>query len=217
MRLLIIDSNNGSKTLINQIKTLKYVEYKLVKLALANLSNINKQTLRDLTLNILKNNLPKNYDLCIIMCISASSAILDILIKNNFIIANTLIIEPLIPLCLYIKKHKFKTLLILSTQITQKIRWISRILNAYNVNIVYASLNLPENQMTNITKINEAIEKLENLKTFITKCDGIIIGCSSYSLIKNIIAQQFKSKYNFDGYILDSSIITFEYFINYFK
>ena len=217
MRLLIIDSNNGSKTLINQIKTLKYVEYKLVKLALANLSNINKQTLRDLTLNILKNNLPKNYDLCIIMCISASSAILDILIKNNFIIANTLIIEPLIPLCLYIKKHKFKTLLILSTQITQKIRWISRILNAYNDNIVYASLNLPENQMTNITKINEAIEKLENLKTFITKCDGIIIGCSSYSLIKNIIAQQFKSKYNFDGYILDSSIITFEYFINYFK
>ena len=211
MRLLIVDSNKGAQTLLNLIKTVKNVDFKLAKLAVSNLSSVNKQTLRDYTIKLLTNNLSNNYELAIIMCISASSSILDILIKNNFIIANTLIIEPIIPLCLYIKKHKFKTLLILSTSITHKIGWISRLLNGTNVTVIYASLNLLENQMTNITKISEAIEKLANLKTFIAKCDGIVIGCSSYSLIKNIIMQECKTKYNFKGALLDSSVITFEY------
>ena len=33
-------------------------------------------------------------------------------------------------------------------------------------------------------------------KSFIAKCDGIVIGCTSYSLAKPIIAQEFKLKYN---------------------
>ena len=112
MKLLIIDSAKGSQTLINSIKQIKHLDFKLVKLAVSNLSKITKQTVRDYTLKLLIANLQsqqalKKYDLCIIMCISASSSIFDILIKHNFIIANTLIIEPIIPMCLYIKKHKY--------------------------------------------------------------------------------------------------------------
>ena len=218
MKLLIIDSTNGAKTLIYSIKTVKHLEFKFVKLTNINLTKITKNMLRDSTLKIITHNLQQNYDVCIIMCISASSSILDILIKNNFRIANVVIIEPLIPICLYIKKHKFKTLLILSTQLTQKIRWISRLLNVNNnYTINYASLNLLENQMTNITKIQEAIVNLVNYKTFIANCDAIVLGCSSYSLSKNIIAKELKSTYNFNGALLDSSTITFEYLNNYFN
>ena len=217
MKLLIIDTNKGAQTLIASIKTVKHLDFKLVKLNLSNFSCVNKQTLRDATLRLLATNLKhnsKNYDLTIIMCISASSSIFDILIKNNFIIANTLIIEPIIPMCLYIKKHKFKTLLILSTILTHKIGWISRLLNGPSFNIVYASLNLAENELTNSVKVIEALSKLIKYKSFIAKCDGIVIGCTSYSLAKPIIAQEFKLKYNFNGYILDSSVITFDYFNN---
>jgi glutamate racemase len=217
MKLLIIDSNNGAKTLIRSIKTVKHLDFKFVKLENINLTNITKNLLRDSTLKVLSHNLPQNYDVCIIMCISASSSILDILIKHNFKIANVLIIEPLIPICLYIKKHKFKTLLILSTQLTQKIRWFSRLLNINNsYTINYASLNLSENQMTNITKIQEAIANLVNYKTFIANCDAIVLGCSSYSLSKNSIAKELKSIYNFNGALLDSTTITFDYFNNYY-
>jgi hypothetical protein len=98
MKLLIIDSNNGAKTLIISIKTVKHLDFKFVKLENINLTNITKNLLRDSTLKVLSHNLPQNYDVCIIMCVSASSSILDILIKNNFRIANVLIIETLIPI-----------------------------------------------------------------------------------------------------------------------
>ena len=216
MKLLIIDSNSGAKTLIRSIKTVKHLEFKFVKLDNINLTKVTKNMLRDSTLKVLSHNLSHNYDVCIIMCVSASSSILDILIKNNFRIANVLIIEPLIPICLYIKKHKFKTLLILSTQLTQKIRWFSRLLNVNNNYIInYASLNLSENQMTNNTKIREALANLVNYKTFIANCDAIVLGCSSYSLYKNSIANELKSTYNFNGALLDCTTITFDYFNNY--
>jgi glutamate racemase len=217
MKLLIIDSANGAQTFINSIKRVKQLEFKLVKLALPNLSKVNKQSLRDYTLKLLLTNLQskqalKKYDLCIIMCISASSSIFDILIKHHFIIANTLIIEPIIPMCLYIKKHKLKTLLILSTSLTHKIGWISKLLNGPSFNIVYASLNLVENEITNSVKVIEALSKLISYKAFIAKCDGIVIGCTSYSLIKPIIAHELKSSYNFNGKLVDSSVITFDYY-----
>ena len=217
MKLLIIDSAKGSQTLINSISMVKNLDFKLVKLAVSNLSKITKQSLRDYTLKLLITNLQskqtlKKYDLCIIMCISASSSIFDILIKHHFIIANTLIVEPIIPMCLYIKKHKFKTLLILSSSLTHKIGWISKLLNGPSFNIVYASLNLVENEITNSVKVIEALSKLISYKAFIAKCDGIVLGCSSYSLIKPIIARELKSSYNFNGKLVDSSVITFNYY-----
>jgi glutamate racemase len=115
-------------------------------------------------------------------------------------------------MCLYIKKHKLKTLLILSTSLTHKIGWISKLLNGPSFNIVYACLNLVENEITNSVKVNEAINKLITYKAFIAKCDGIVIGCSSYSLIKHIIAHELASSYNFNGQLLDSSVITFDYY-----
>ena len=217
MKLLIIDSTNGAKTLINSVKHINTTDYKLVKLEIAKLLVFNKNNMRDHISELLFNNLTNNYDICIIMCVSASSSILDILIKNNFVIANVLIIEPILPICLYIKKRKFKTLLILSSSLTQKIRWFSRILNSNtnsntnNVTIKYATLKLSENEMTNNVKISAGVNNLINYKAFIGKCDGILLGCSSYSLIKNIIAKELKSKYNYQGELLDSSIITFEY------
>jgi glutamate racemase len=217
MKLLIIDTNNGAQTIINSLKTVNNLDFNFVNLAISNLPIANKASIRDLTLKLLIKNLTlkNNYNVCIIMCISASSSILDILIKSHFIIANVLIIEPLIPLCLYIKKHKFRTLLILSTKITYKINWISRLLNSSTVSITYASLNLLESEIKNNVKVHDAINKLQNYKAFIAKCDGIVIGCSSYSLIKNVIAQELKLKYNFNGQLLDSSIITFDYFNKY--
>ena len=122
MKLLIIDSANGAKTLINSVKHINTTDYKLVKLEIAKLLLFNKNNMRDHISELLFNNLTNNYDICIIMCVSASSSIssiLDILIKNNFVIANVLIIEPILPICLYIKKRKFKTLLILSSSLTQ--------------------------------------------------------------------------------------------------
>ena len=217
MKLLIIDSAKGAQTFIHSIRAIKHLDFKLVKLALSNFSKVTKQMLRDYTLKLLITNLQskqalKNYDLCIIMCISASSSIFDILIKHHFIIANTLIIEPIIPMCLYIKKHKLKTLLILSTPLTHKIGWISKLLNGPSFNIVYASLNLVENEITNSFKVIEAISKLITYKAFIAKCDGIVLGCSNYSLIKPIIARELKSSYNFNGELVDSSVITFNYY-----
>jgi glutamate racemase len=217
MKLLIIDSAKGAQTFIHSISTIKHLDFKLVKLALPNFSKVTKQILRDYTLKLLITNLQSkqilhNYDLCIIMCISASSSIFDILIKHNFKIANTLIIEPIIPMCLYIKKHKMKTLLILSTSLTHKIGWISKLLNGPSFNIVYASLNLVENEITNSVKVIEALSKLINYKAFIAKCDGIVIGCTSYSLIKPIIVRELKSSYNFNGELVDSSVITFDYY-----
>jgi glutamate racemase len=217
MKLLIVDTTNGAKTLINSIKTVKKLDFTLAKLAVHKLPTFNKQTMRDLTLNVLSNKLNANYQLCIIMCISASSSIFDLLVKNNFKIANILIIEPIIPLCLYIKKHKYKTILVLSTSLTHKIGWFSKLLNNSSYNIVYASLSLVENEITNSVKVIDAINKLIIYKAFIAKCDGIIIGCSSYSLLKHIIAQEFKSKYNFNGELLDSSIITFNHFRSLFS
>jgi glutamate racemase len=219
MKLLIIDSTNGAKTLIHYVKRIKTIDYKLVKLELAKLLVFNKHNMRDYILKLLFNNLTSNYNynICLIMCVSASSSILDILIKNNFVIANVLIIEPILPICLYIKKHKFKTLLILSSSLTQKIKWFSRILNSntHNVILKYATLNLSENDMTNNVKISSGVNNLINYKAFIDKCDGILLGCSSYSLIKNIIAKEIKSKYNYQGELLDSSVITFEYFSSF--
>jgi len=215
MRLLIVDSNKGAQTLINLIKinlikTVKNLELRFAKLNVNNLTKLTKNVIRELTLQLLINNLKNNYDACIIMCLSASSSIFDILIKNNFVIANVLIIEPIIPLCLYIKKHKFKTLLVLSTSITQKSNLLTKLLNTNTV-IKHVSLNLLENDIQNSVKVYEALEKLANLKTFIAKCDGLVIGCSSYSLIKNIIMQECKTKYNFKGALLDSSVITLKY------
>jgi glutamate racemase len=222
MKLLIIDSAKGGQTFIHSIRAIKHLDFKLVKLAVSNLSKITKQSLRDYTLQLLITNLHsqqalKKYDLCIIMCISASSSIFDILIKHNFIIANTLIIEPIIPMCLYIKKHNYKTLLILSSSLTHKIGWISKLLKGQSVNIAYASLNLVENEITNSVKLIEALSKLIGYKAFIAKCDGIVIGCSSYSLIKPIIARELKSSYNFNGKLVDSSVITFDYYKSLFS
>ena len=92
MKLLVIDSNNGAKTLINSIKTIKLIDYKLVKLPNSELISVTKNSLRELTLKLLTNNLAHKYDnydkydVCIIMCISASSSILDILINMIILI-----------------------------------------------------------------------------------------------------------------------------------
>ena len=42
MKLLIIDSNNGAKTLISSIKTVKHLDFKFVKLENINLTKITK-------------------------------------------------------------------------------------------------------------------------------------------------------------------------------
>jgi glutamate racemase len=120
-------------------------------------------------------------------------------------------------MCLYIKKHKLKTLLILSSSLTHKIGWISKLLKGQSFNIAYASLNLLENEITNSVKVIEALSKLISYKAFIAKCDGIVIGCSSYSLIKPIIAHKLKSSYNFNGKLVDSSVITFDYYRSLFS
>jgi glutamate racemase len=177
-------------------------------------SSYNKKYVRNNLLRILYNEYSyKNINSIIIACHSASSCILDILIKNNFIINNINIYEPIIPMCLYIKEKKYKNILILSTPLTEKIRWHYKLLNLDNINIKYLTFPLLAKQIENNDNFNISIKRLKKQKEYIKKCDCIVLGCTHYNIIKDIILDEL-TKYNFNGVILDSNEILLKYYIS---
>jgi glutamate racemase len=218
MKLIIIDSGLGGKDFIKKLKDfIKKQQYinikcKFVKLFDNMVSSYDKKYVRNNLLKILYNDYSyKNINSIIIACHSASSCILDILIKNNFIINNINIYEPIIPMCLYIKEKKYKNILILSTPLTEKIRWHYKLLNSNNINIKYLTFPLLAKQIENNDNFNISIKRLKKQKEYIKNCDCIVLGCTHYNIIKDIILDEL-TKYNFNGVVLDSNQILLKYY-----
>jgi glutamate racemase len=215
MEIIIIDSGLGGKDFIKKLKKNKKLKINFVKPFDNMVSSYNKNYVRENLLEILNNYSDKKTHSIIIACHSASSCILDILIKNNFIINNINIYEPIIPMCLFIKKKKYKNIIILSTPLTQKIKWHYRLLNSNNINIKYITFPSLAHEIENHqNKYSESIERLKKQKNFFKLCDCVVLGCTHYNIIKNIILDELKNKYDFRGVILDSNDILLNYYIN---
>jgi glutamate racemase len=214
MKIIILDSGLGGKDFIKKLKKLKKINLKckFVKLFNNMVSSYDKKFVRtNLLLKLYNEYSYKNINSIIIACHSASSCILDILIENNFNINNINIYEPIIPMCLHIKEKKYKNILILSTHLTEKIRWHYRLLNSNNINIKYLTFPLLAKQIQNNIDFNQSIKRLKKQKEYIEKCDCVVLGCTHYNIIKDLILDEL-SKYNFNGVILDSNEILVKYF-----
>lgn len=217
MKVIVIDSGLGGKDFINKLKKNIKIKCEFVKLFNKMVSTYNKNYIKKNLLKIIKNCSLNNNISIILACHSASSCILDILIKNNFIINNIRIYEPIIPMCLYIKENKYKNILFLSTPITEKIRWHFRLLKLNCINIKYLTFNLLAKQIENHNNFEKSLNRLKLQSEFIKICDCVILGCTHYNIIKDEIFNELKNKYNFTGIILDSNNILLNYYINNVK
>ena len=177
------------------------------------LGHYNKAHIRKNLLEKINNLSKKKPSFIIIACHSASSCILDILIKNNFFINNIPVFEPVLPMCIHIKDKKYKNILVLSTIITQKTQWHYRFLNKNGVQIKYITFPLLAVKIENNSdEITNSINRLKNKKDFLKICDCVVLGCTHYNIIKNLISKELKIKYKYDGVILDSNEILLQYF-----
>ncbi len=214
MNVIIIDSGLGGKDFIKKLKKNTKLKTHFVKPFDNMVSLYNKEYVRNNLLQLLNTFSKKKIHSIIIACHSASSCILDILINNDFIINDIKIYEPIFPMCLYIQKKKFKNIIILSTPLTQKIKWHYRLLNSNNINIKYITFPLLAHQIENHHKdFSVSIDRLKKQKNFFNICDCVVLGCTHYNIIKNIIFDELKNKYDFKGVILDSNDILLNYFI----
>ena len=215
MKLIIIDSGLGGKDYIKKLNKLLHndIECEFVKPFENMITTYDKKYVRDNIINLLSNYPYKNIHSIIIACHSISSCILDILIENNFIINNINIYEPIIPMCLYIKQIKKYNILVLSTPLTHKIRWHYRLLKSNSINIRYVSFPLLAQEIEENTSYNKSLDRLKKQEEFIEKCDCVILGCTHYNIIKDVISHDLKTKYNFQGVILDSNEILLNFFI----
>ena len=168
----------------------------------------NKETTRNILLT--KINSFKNIKHIIISCHTASSCILDILINNDHLIHNIKIFEPIIPMCIHIKEKKYKNVLILSTNLTARIRWHARLLKS---NVKYITFNslVGDIDNKNTNNIHNTLEKLSNHKGVLSICDCVVLGCTHFNIIKNTISKYLKQNH-FNGEILDSNLILYNYF-----
>ena len=147
----------------------------------------------------------------IIACHSASSTIMDILMKNYYRINNIKIYEPIVPTCMYIKKKNYKNILILSTPITEKLKWHYKLLKKKGVNIKYISITYLAYKIDDGVNIMKYLKKIKTKEKFIEKCDCVVLGCTHYNVIKKEISSELK-KYKFKGEIIDTNEILYKYF-----
>lgn len=216
MKIIVIDSGFGGKDFIKKAKNFinksKNIKYKLLIPFDNMVSSYEKKFVRNNLLSILYNDFSyKKVNSIIIACHSASSCILDILIENDFIINNIYIYEPIIPMCQYMKEKKYKNILILSTPLTEKIRWHYRLLVSPNKNIKYITFPLLAKQIEDNSNYNNSLARLKKQHEFIKKCDCVVLGCTHYNIIKDDILDELV-KYNFNGVILDSNEILVKYY-----
>ena len=176
-------------------------------------STYDKKYVRDNIIRLLNTYSYNNIHSIIIACHSISSCILDILIENKFIYKKINIYEPIIPMCLYIKQNKNKNILILSTPLTHKIRWHYRLMKSKNINIKYLSFPTLAKELEEHTTYNKSLDKLKKQKEFIIKSDCVVLGCTHYNTIMDVISNELKIKYNFQGVILNSNEILLKFFI----
>ena len=85
----------------------------------------------------------------------------------------------------------------------------------YNKNIDKNNkdLNLQEVYKKNIRE-HKLYEKINILlkKDFLKICDCVVLGCTHFNIIKTLISNELKKKYNYNGVILDSNEILLKYF-----
>jgi glutamate racemase len=218
LKIIVIDSGFGGRDFINKVKYFinkpKNLNIKCQLLIPFDnmVSSYDKKFVRNNLLSILYNDFSyKKINSIIIACHSASSCILDILIENNFVINNINIFEPITPICKYIKEKKYKNILILSTPLTEKIRWHYRLLISPNINIKYITFPLLAKQIEDNSNFNQSLARLKKQKEFIKNCDCVVLGCTHYNIIKDDIMDELV-KYNFNGIILDSNEILVKYY-----
>lgn len=210
-----MDLGEGGYDFIKKMK--KQINIEIYFLKISNkgkmISDYNKEYTRKYLLQKINNISETNSRFIIIACHSASSCILDILIKNNFVINNINIFEPILPMCLYIKEKKYKKILILSTKLTEKIRWHYRLLNSNDIQVKYITFPLLPKIIENKGKdFNKSFNRLINKKQFLKICDCVVLGCTHFNIIKDLISKELKTKYNFNGIVLDSNEILLKYF-----
>jgi glutamate racemase len=211
MKAIVINSGEGGKDFINKAEKKVKMELQFVKPFNDLISHHNKDYVRENLLRLLYN-MSKKHTYIIIASHSGSSCILDILIKNNFTIYNIKIFEPIIPMCLYIREKNYRNILILSTTLTEKIRWHYRLLHSNKTQIKYITFPLLAKSIENHdSDFTESIRRLTNQKVFLQKCDCVVLGCTHYNIIKGLITEELKTKYNFSGDVLDSNDILMQY------
>ena len=59
---------------------------------------------------------------------------------------------------------------------------------------------------------NKPFNRLINKKEFLKICDCVVLGCTHFNIIKSLICKELKTKYNFNGIVLDSNQILFKHF-----
>jgi glutamate racemase len=210
MKIIVIDSGLGGKDFIQKVRGL-HIKCEFAKPFDNMITTYKKQYVRDTIINLLTSYSYKNVDAIVIACHSISSCILDILLENSFVINKIKIYEPIIPMCLYIKEKKLKKILVLSTPLTHKIRWHDRLLKSIHRQISYVSFPLLAQEIEDHAPYD--LDKLKKQKTFIETCDCVVLGCTHYNSIKDVISRELNTKYNFHGVILDSNEILINYFI----
>ena len=212
MKAIVMDSGEGGKDFISKARKKFTIELQFMKLFKKLINDYSRDYVRENLLRLLHDMSKKQHTHIIISCHSASSCILDILIKNNFIINNIKIFEPIIPMCLYIKEKNYRNILILSTPLTEKIRWHYRLLISSKIQIKYITFPFLAKSIENHSNdFTDSIRRLSNQKTFLQKCDCVVLGCTHYNTIKDIITEELKTKYNFRGDVLDSNDILIQH------
>ncbi len=101
--------------------------------------------------------------------------------------------------------------IILSTLLTEKIRWHYRLLDSPNRNIKYITFPLLAKQIEDNNNYSSSLIRLKKQHEFINKCDCVVLGCTHYNIIKDDILDELV-KYNFNGVILDSNEILVKYY-----
>ena len=164
-------------------------------------------------MKLLRSYSPNKVHSIIIACHSISSCILDILFENNFRINNIPIYEPIVPMCLYIRQNRrLKNILVLSTPLTQRIRWDSRLLRANYRTIKYITMPSLAKELELGMNYNKSLDRLHKQKEFIEKCDCIVLGCTHYNIIKEVISRKV-SGVSDNAVILDSNEILANFFV----
>ena len=89
-----------------------------------------------------------------------------------------------------------------------------RLLVIDNPNIIIKYLTLPSLvKYTNYTgEINNYLQSISKQKDFIKICECVVLGCTHYNIIENLIKNELK-RYGFNGIILNSNKILLQYFI----
>ena len=131
----------------------------------------------------------KNYENLVTACVTCISIIKDFRIPNA-----------VIPVCECIRKNKFSNVIILSTDMTSRIRIHEQILEQY---IRYVKMDDLLHCIENKVSLKKPLERLSNFKYLLRKADCIILGCSHFCIYEVSIREKL-TEYGFEGYLINS-------------